>query len=159
MFLDICRLVGHPTPVEYRNPDAFTFEKTVPVGSADAYLEEHFGWEFKGSDSQLDEAFTQLLRYSFYLKTPPLLIVSSFQTILIRTNFPGMETVLHKIQVEELTDPDNLKILRSVFFRPGRPSPQSFGGGSDQGNCRPVPVYRYGYGTAGPGPRETGALP
>ncbi len=118
MFLDICRLVGHPTPVEYRNPDAFTFEKTVPVGSADAYLEEHFGWEFKGSDSQLDEAFTQLLRYSFYLKTPPLLIVSSFQTILIRTNFPGMETVLHKIQVEELTDPDNLKILRSVFFAP-----------------------------------------
>ena len=118
MFLDICRLVGHPTPVEYRNPEAFTFEKTVAVGAADAYLEEHFGWEFKGSDSQLDEAFTQLLRYSFYLKTPPLLIVSSFQTILIRTNFPGMETVLHKIRVEELADPNNLKILRSVFLAP-----------------------------------------
>ncbi len=118
MFLDICRMVGHPTPGEYGNPEAFTFEKKVPVGSADAYLEEHFGWEFKGSDSQLDEAFTQLLRYSFYLKTPPLLIVSSFQTILVRTNFPGMETVLHKIRVEELTNPDNLKILRSVFLAP-----------------------------------------
>ena len=123
MFLDICRLVGHPTPVEYRNPEAFTFEKTVAVGAADAYLEEHFGWEFKGSDSQLDEAFTQLLRYSFYLKTPPLLIVSSFQTILVRTNFQGMETVLHKIRVEELADPNKLKILRSVFLAPAELRP------------------------------------
>ena len=117
-FIDICRLVGHATPGEYRNPEAFTFEKRVPIGSADAYLEEHFGWEFKGSDSQLDGAFTQLLRYSVYLKTPPLLIVSSFQTILIRTNFPGMETVLHKIPVTGLDDPDNLKKLRSAFLAP-----------------------------------------
>ena len=118
MFLDICRLVGHPTPVEYGNKEAFTFEKGVPGGSADAYLEEHFGWEFKGSDSQLDGAFTQLLRYAVYLKTPPLLIVSSFQTILIRTNFPGMETVLHEIPVTGLADPDNLKKLRCAFFAP-----------------------------------------
>ena len=117
-FIDICRLVGHATPGEYRNPEAFTFEKRVPIGSADAYLEEHFGWEFKGSDGQLDGAFTQLLRYSVYLKTPPLLIVSSFQTILIRTNFPGMETVLHKIPVTGLDDPDNLKKLRSAFLAP-----------------------------------------
>ena len=98
-FNDICALVGHPTPAEFGDPQAFTFEKPVPIGSADAYKEEHFGWEFKGSDSQLDGAFTQLLRYSVYLKTPPLLIVSSFRTILIRTNFPGMETVLHTIRV------------------------------------------------------------
>ena len=118
MFLDICRLVEHPTPVEYGNKEAFTFEKGVPGGSADAYLEEHFGWEFKGSDSQLDGAFNQLLRYSVYLKTPPLLIVSSFNTILIRTNFPGMETVLHEIPVTGLADPDNLKKLRCAFFAP-----------------------------------------
>ena len=118
MFLDICRLVEHPTPVEYGNREAFTFEKGVPGGSADAYLEEHFGWEFKGSDSQLDGAFNQLLRYSVYLKTPPLLIVSSFNTILIRTNFPGMETVLHEIPVTGLADPDNLKKLRCAFFAP-----------------------------------------
>ncbi|MDE2842998.1 MAG: class I SAM-dependent DNA methyltransferase [Chloroflexota bacterium] len=118
MFLDICRLVEHPTPVDVGVPEAFTFEKQVPIGSADAYKEEHFGWEFKGSDSQLEGAFTQLLRYSIYLKTPPLLIVSSFQTIIIRTNFPGMETVLHKIPVSELGDPENLKILRAVFHAP-----------------------------------------
>ena len=118
MFIDICRLVEHPTPGEYKDLEAFTFEKKVPIGSADAYKEEHFGWEFKSSDNQLDGAFTQLLRYSIYLKTPPLLIVSSFRTILVQTNFPGMETVLHEIRVAELDRPDNLRILQCAFHAP-----------------------------------------
>ena len=118
LFLDICRLMGHPTPVEYGDEDAFTFEKWVPGGFADAYLENRFGWEFKGSDSQLDGAFLQLLRYQVYLKTPPLLIVSSFRKILIRTNFPGLETVLHEIPVAGLAQPEHLGKLRNVFFAP-----------------------------------------
>ena len=118
MFLDICALVGHPTPVAYGNSDVFTFEKSVPGGFADAYLEEHFGWEFKGSDAQLPEAINQLLRYQVYLKTPPLLIVSSFDTIHIRTNFPGMETILHVIPVAALDQTDNLAKLRNAFFNP-----------------------------------------
>ena len=119
MFLDICALVGHPTPVAYGNSDVFTFEKSVPGGFADAYLEEHFGWEFKGSDAQLPEAINQLLRYQGYLKTPPLLIVSSFDTIHIRTNFPGMETILHVIPVAALDQTDNLAKLRNAFSAPG----------------------------------------
>ena len=125
MFLDICALVGHPTPVEYGNPEAFTFEKWVPGGFADAYLEERFGWEFKGDDADLDAALNQLLRYQVYLKTPPLLIVSSFKTIRIRTNFPGMATELHEIPVSRLDEPENLNKLRYAFhapveFRPDR---------------------------------------
>ena len=122
-FNDLCALAGHPTPAEYGNPEAFTFEKPVPGGRADAYLEDHFGWEFKGRDSQLEGAFTQLLRYQVYLKTPPLLIVSSFETILIRTNFPGMETVLHQIPVLELDQPDNLNKLRYAFHAPAELRP------------------------------------
>ena len=118
MFLDLCKLVGHPSPVEYGNAEVFTFEKWVPGGFADAYLEERFGWEFKGSDDQLTGAFDQLLRYQVYLKTPPLLIVSSFRTILIRTNFPGMETVLHEIPVPSLTRVEQLEKLRNAFFNP-----------------------------------------
>ena len=118
MFDDICRLVGHPTPSEFKNPGVFTFEKGVLGGFADAYFEEHFGWEFKGKDSDLDEALLQLLRYSVYLKTPPLLIVSSFNTIRIRTNFPGMETVLHEIPVAGLDDQENLRKLKCAFFDP-----------------------------------------
>ena len=106
MFLDICALVDHPTPVSYGYRDAFTFEKSVPGGSADAYLEGHFGWEFKSRDNQLEQAMNQLLRYQVHLKTPPLLIVSSFQTIRIRTNFPGMETTLRDIPVVELDQPE-----------------------------------------------------
>ena len=118
MFDDICRLVGHLTPSEFKNPGVFTFEKGVPGGFADAYFEDHFGWEFKGKDSDLDEALLQLLRYSVYLKTPPLLIVSSFNTIRIRTNFPGMETVLHEIPVTGLDDQENLRKLKCAFFDP-----------------------------------------
>ena len=76
-FDDICTLVDHPKVAEYANPDVFTFEKKAGAGKADAYLENHFGWEFKGSDSDLDDALYQLLKYQLHLKTPPLLIVSS----------------------------------------------------------------------------------
>ena len=124
MFLDICALVNHQTPVAFGNPEAFTFEKWVPGGFADAYFEEHFGWEFKGRDSDLDAGLNQLLRYQVHLKTPPLLIVSSFRTIRIRTNFPGMETVLHEIPVAELAQREHLDKLRRVFHAPAdfRPS-------------------------------------
>ena len=118
MFLDLCALVGHPTPVAYGNPDAFTFEKWVPGGFADAYLEDRFGWEFKGGDDQLPGAFNQLLRYQVYLKTPPLLIVSSFRRIQIRTNFPGMETVLHEVPIVEMERRDQLSKLTNAFFAP-----------------------------------------
>ena len=118
MFLDICALVGHPTPVEYGNSQVFTFEKWVPGGFADAYLEGHFGWEFKGSDADLDEGLLQLLRYQVHLKTPPLLIVSSFRTIWIQTNFPGMETVRHEIPVAALDQLEHLEKLRRAFFAP-----------------------------------------
>ena len=123
-FNDICELVGHPTPAEYGDSEAFTFEKSVPGGFADAYLDGHFGWEFKRYDGQLPEALNQLLRYSVYLKTPPLLIVSSFRTIRIRTNFPGMETVLHEIPVLGLAATENLRILRCAFFAPDELLPE-----------------------------------
>ena len=123
MFLDICGLVGHPTPVEYGDNQVFTFEKWVPGGFADAYLEGSFGWEFKGSDDDLDEGLKQLLRYQVHLKTPPLLIVSSFKTIRIQTNFPGMETVRHEIAVVSLDQPANLEKLRCAFFAPAELRP------------------------------------
>ena len=119
-FNDLCGLVGHATPAAYSDPEAFTFEKWVPGGFADAYFEEHFGWEFKGHDAQLDSAFDQLLRYQVHLKTPPLLIVSSFETIRIQTNFPGMETARYDVGIAELEQPDRLGLVRDAFFAPQR---------------------------------------
>ena len=119
-FNDLCGLVGHATPAGYGDPEAFTFEKNVPGGFADAYFEEHFGWEFKGQDTQLDGAFNQLLRYQVHLKTPPLLIVSSFETVRIQTNFPGMETARYDVGIGELEQPERLGLMRDVFFAPHR---------------------------------------
>ena len=119
-FNDLCGLVGHATPAAYGDPDVFTFEKSIPGGFADAYFEEHFGWEFKGHDAQLDGAFEQLLRYQVHLKTPPLLIVSSFQTIRIQTNFPGMETARYDVGIGELNLPERLGVVRDAFFAPQR---------------------------------------
>ena len=119
-FIDLCAVVGHPTPAAYGDPDAFTFEKSVPGGFADAYFEEHFGWEFKGQDAQLDGAFDQLLRYQVHLKTPPLLIVSSFETIRIQTNFPGMETARYDLGITDLEQPERLDLLRDAFYAPYR---------------------------------------
>ena len=124
-FDDICVLVDHPKVADYADPDAFTFEKKAGAGKADAYLEGHFGWEFKGSDSDLDDALNQLLRYQVHLRTPPLLIVSSFQTIRIQTNFPGMATEQHIIPVAALYQRAHLDKLKWAFhapaeFRPDR---------------------------------------
>ena len=117
-FTDLCRLVGHPTPVERNDPENYTFEKSVPGGAADAYLANHFAWEFKGRAFQLPGAFNQLLRYQVYLRTPPLLVVSSFQLIRIQTNFPGKETVVHDIPIHELLLPAQFQNLRNIFFAP-----------------------------------------
>ena len=117
-FDDICTLVEHPKVADYADPEVFTFEKRAGAGKADAYLENHFGWEFKGDDSDLDAALNQLLRYQVHLKTPPLLIVSSFRTIRIQTNFPGMETVRHEIPVAALDQQENLNKLRWAFHSP-----------------------------------------
>ena len=117
-FLDVLRLVGHPDPVEVNDPDNFTFEKPVPGGFADVYLAERFGWEFKGREAQLPDAFNQLLRYQVHLRTPPLLIVSSFQSLRVQTNFPGRETEVHEIPIRELDRPEQLAKLRNIFFAP-----------------------------------------
>ena len=101
-FNDLLRVVGAPDPIEVGDPERFTFEKRVPGGSADAYLEGCFGWEFKGTETQLPGAFDQLLRYQVYLRTPPLLVVSSFQMIRVQTNFRDKETVVHDIRIAEL---------------------------------------------------------
>ena len=123
-FNDLLRVVGHPDPIEVGDPERFTFEKFVPGGFADAYLEGCFGWEFKGAEAQLPGAFDQLLRYQVYLRTPPLLVVSSFQMIRVQTNFRDKETVVHDIPIAELGDPEQLGRLRDIFFDPGAFEPQ-----------------------------------
>ena len=124
MFLDVCGMVGHRTPVGYGDPEVFTFEKRVPGGFADAYLEGHFVWEFKGQDRQLSEAVVQAVGYARHLKNPPLIVASSFETIRIETNFPSMELVQHNIALSELVERAKLELLRNLFHNPDALRPQ-----------------------------------
>ena len=148
-FNDLCGLVGHATPAAHGDPEAFTFEKAVPGGFADAYYEEHFGWEFKGQDAQLDGAFDQLLRYQVHLKTPPLLIVSSFQTVRIQTNFPGMETARYDVRHRGVRGAGAVGTAAGRVLRAGPvPGAAALGGRGDAGDGGGVPVHRGGHGGA-----------
>jgi hypothetical protein len=97
-FIDLCHLVGHPTPIEY-DPSAETFafemdatKTTSGQGWADVAKLGYFGWEYKGKNSDLEKAYDQLLRYRDSLHNPPLLIVSDINNIVIRTNYTNLPT-------------------------------------------------------------------
>ena len=117
-FNDLCDLIGHPKPLGELNGLTYAFEQRVETGKADAYYENHFGWEFKTNEGQLDEAMRQVLGYSMYLKTPPLLVVSAFNVIRIRTNFPGMESVQREIRIADLAEPETLAVVKRIFTEP-----------------------------------------
>ena len=117
-FNDLCELIDHPKPLGELNGLTYAFEHRVETGKADAYYESHFGWEFKTGEGQLDEAMRQVLGYSMYLKTPPLLVVSAFNVIRIRTNFPGMESVQREIRIADLAEPETRDVVKRIFTDP-----------------------------------------
>ena len=119
-FNDLCDLVGHPRPMGQLDGLTYAFEHRIETGKADCYYENHFCWEFKTAEHQLNDAMRQALGYSMYLKTPPLLVVSAFNVIRVRTNFPGMESVQREIHISELAEPDSdaLDVLKRVFTDP-----------------------------------------
>ena len=117
-FNDLCELIGHEKPRGELNGLTYAFEHRIETGKADAYYENHFGWEFKTSKRQLDEGMRQVLGYSMYLKTPPLLVVSAFDVIRIRTNFLGVESVQWEIRIADLEQPETLDVIKKVFTKP-----------------------------------------
>jgi hypothetical protein len=68
-FLDLCQLVGHPTPNEYDPTGTrFGFERDTPktIGGrdwADIAKLRFFGWDYKGKNAAPDKAYDRLLRY------------------------------------------------------------------------------------------------
>src|SRR5215218_405594 len=90
-FIDLCRLVGQPTPTE-ADPtgESYTFERGAeksagPTGRghgwADVWKKGAFAWEYKGPHANLNKADQQLLQYRESLENPPLLVVSDLQSI------------------------------------------------------------------------------
>ena len=123
-FLDLCALLDHPTPAE-DDPtgERFTFEAGATKhsggqGWADVWKRGFFAWEYKGKHANLDKAYDQLLQYREALQNPPLLIVSDLDSIVIHTNFTNTVKQIHTLTLDDLLDPEKLKLLHHAFHNP-----------------------------------------
>jgi hypothetical protein len=123
-FLDLCRLLEHPTPVE-DDPtgERFTFEKGVSKtgggdGFADVWKKGFFAWEYKKKKRDLDKAFEQLTRYAAALENPPLHVACDTHLFRVETRWTNEVPAKYEFELDDLADPKNLAILHAVFFDP-----------------------------------------
>ena len=128
-FIDVCRLVGEPTPVE-ADPtgETFCFEKGAfkeagGDGWADVWKRHCFALEYKGRHADLDAAFTQLRQYALALENPPLLIVSDMSRFRIRTNWTNCVSKTYEFAIEDLTDAAAREKLKWALTEPERLRP------------------------------------
>jgi hypothetical protein len=126
-FIDLCRMLGEPTPHEADPIGAqYAFEKRVSKaaggdGFADVWKRDFFAWEYKGRNKDLRAAYVQLMGYKDDLGNPPLLVVSDLDRIEIHTNFTGLSPIVKLVTLDDLAadDPsDALQMLRDVFTAP-----------------------------------------
>ncbi len=128
-FIDLCRLVGHPTPAEADPTGAtFCFEKGAAKhggggGFADVWKKDFFGKEYKGKHKNLEAAYDQLLLYRDALESPPLLVVCDFDRIIIHTNFTKTASTTYEVTLDQMGEPRSLEIIRAMFFDPEKLRP------------------------------------
>ncbi|MDE0331603.1 MAG: N-6 DNA methylase [Nitrospinae bacterium] len=128
-FIDLCRLLGEPTPAD-ADPtgERYSFERGARKdgggeGWADVWKRHHFAWEYKGKHKDLDAAFSQLRQYALALDNPPLLIVSDMARFRIRTNWTNSVSETHEFSLEELTNASNRDKLKWAMSDPERLRP------------------------------------
>ena len=131
-FLDICSLVGEPTPAEADpNGDFFTFEKrlkkeTGAAGFADVWRQGCFAWEYKGLHADLGKAYGQLQLYREALGNPPLLVVCDFDRYEIHTSFNNTVKRVYRFSNSDIPSDRNvdgisltpIQTLRALFQDP-----------------------------------------
>jgi type II restriction/modification system DNA methylase subunit YeeA len=123
-FIDLCRLVDHPTPaMDDPTGERFTFEAGLTKqgggqGWADVWKKRHFAWEYKGKAADLGKAFQQLLKYRESLENPPLLVVSDIDNIVIHPNFVNRVNEPITITLNDLLTPEGMARLRAIFYKP-----------------------------------------
>ncbi len=127
-FIDLCGVLGEPTPNTDPTGAAYAFEKGATKASggdgwADVWRRGCFAWEYKGKHKDLDGAHRQLLQYAGALENPPLLVVSDIERIVVRTNWTNAVSERHELLLPELADPARLALLKGVFSDPDRLRP------------------------------------
>jgi hypothetical protein len=127
-FIDLCRVLGEPTPNEAVDPDGYSFEKGVSktdgrAGFADVWKRGCFGWEYKKDRANLDLAYQQLQLYSVALENPPLLVVSDTKRFRIYTNWTNTVQEIHDFTLDDLAHSGTRALLKNVFRHPERLQP------------------------------------
>ncbi len=155
-FIDLCRMLGQPTPNE-ADPtgESYAFEKAVTKaaggdGFADVWKKDFFGWEYKGKRKDLKAAYLQLLGNREDLGNPPLLVVSDLDSIEIRTNFTNLSPKLYTVTSSSAGKPTTVstrcRIVTTTTRRDHGPSsPDKERAGSQSlfmGSYRPRIIYR-----------------
>lgn len=128
-FIDLCRLLGEPTPAE-ADPrgEWYSFERGATktaggAGWADVWKRGHFAWEYKGRDKDLGAAFSQLQQYALALENPPLLVVCDTGRFEIRTNWTNSVSQVHALALDDLRDASKFRILKWVLSDPEKLRP------------------------------------
>ncbi len=120
-FIDLCRLLGEPTPAEDdKIGDRYCFERGAEKvgggdGWADVWRKGCFGWEYKGKHRDLNSALRQLQAYALDLENPPYLIVSDMERIIVHTNWTNTISKRIEFTLDDFRDPRRLEELRLVF--------------------------------------------
>ena len=129
-FIDLCRLLGEPTPAEADPTGAhYCFERgarrdTGGDGWADVWKRHCFAWEYKGKRANLDAAFAINCRqYALALENPPLLIVSDMARFRIHTNWTNSVSEVHEFELEDLSNAANRDKLKWALSDPERLRP------------------------------------
>ena len=128
-FIDLCRMLGVPTPNDPPASPDYTFEagaerlSTGRQGWADVWKRGHFGWEYKGRHADLAAAYRQLLDYREDLENPPALVVSDMDRIEVHTNFTGTRPAIETVTLDDLAEggertAEALRALRAVMLDP-----------------------------------------
>ena len=132
-FIDLCRLLGEPSPAQ-ADPtgDFYCFERGATKtsggeGWADVWKRGHFGWEYKGKRKNLDAAFGQLQQYALALENPPLLVVCDLDHFVIRTNWTNTVSEKHDFRIEDLREPRTLQKLKWAMSDPEKLRPGKTG--------------------------------
>ena len=131
-FLDLCTVLGQPTPAA-ADPDGthYTFEKGARKtsgagGWADVWLRRHFAWEYKGKHKDLKAAYRQIQQYREDLENPPLLVVCDLDRFEVHTNFTNTVKAVYAFDLADLARNEPtptcalppLEVLRAAFTHP-----------------------------------------
>jgi len=131
-FLDLCTVLGEPTPAA-TDPDGthYTFEKGARKtsgagGWADVWMRRHFAWEYKGKHKDLKAAYRQIQQYREDLENPPLLVVCDLDRFEVHTNFTNTVKAVYAFDLDDLARNEPtpacalppLEVLRAVFTHP-----------------------------------------